>query len=695
MIDSRDTYQLYHNREWIQGLESQEIAYFDVDSLENQWMLYKPKYTESATSPNRLKTQKNRVGDILLRKKNQPIGFKLNSDAATDIDGDGRKYQTSIANQTLREVLDGNVYDLKIYSNYGVVFGYDNTEQHYSICFEIEGTLLNDADEEFIVLSVVALVSIDSLYNFVDAIIYNGNFFTITYDGNITLTTQKFNISFGIYEGASSSIFAIDSFNATSENDLSGLSYTPVSSRIVTINGTPTETIGRIWTTAYSDDKIYLAYECLVPEARSTVTGVTEGIALIQVVLDSFLESSSPTLNYYMYDTLVDLSKYTEEEYCQAFIPDYTDEQQSFGHSITTSDDNRLIVGSPEEDAIYVFDLDLVDTPDLFGTPPTTLLTNGIKIEKDYALEQEPVFPIRMNPGLMDFEIFGDVDILWMFPDGTTPSGSLVSGNLSLDSHPALTLTDPGTVYLFCNNFLNGDVTINANNTSGFIGSLNDIPNLDFGIDVSNTQASGHFGTDFQATEINIENTNVNQNDLEMSAAVLDAAENVSGTLTAKDGLPDIISDYAIAAINALKAKAWNVEVNMPFNDIDPSFLFTAAPVSGAFDVFQDFEEDTFGIDSYPVSGAFEWITPDQVLVTGAINSPGTDGYYDYTTEVGGYPQFAKGANTIQQAGSDWQIKDVTNILFDVAGTEYLPPLSGFAPNIAPGPAPTLQFIYI
>jgi len=686
-MTEREIYQLYYNKAWIENLDGQEIAYFDTDSLENQWMLYKPKYTDSATSSDRLKTQKNRIGDILLRKKNKPIGFKLNSSTETDVDGEGRKYQAQVLNATLGEVLDGNVYDLKLYGNYGTVFGKDDVGTFYAFCFKISGVFLNLDDEEFVTLTVVTSVQVDDLYNFVDCIISNNNFFVITHNGATILTTSKYNIPFGIDEGSEETIFSTSSFDATSENDLLGLSYTQVSSRVVTINSIPTETIGRIWTTSYSDDKLFLAYECNVPTVRSDVTGVTEGIALIEVVLDVFLESGDSTLTYYMYDTLTDLPKVADEEYCQAFIPDYLDERQSFGHSITTAD-GKLVVGSPEEDAIYVFPLDETVTPDLFGAETTTLPSNGVKILKDFSLEQAPVFPIRMQ-GVMDFEIFGDVDIIWANPDGSTQTGSQATGFLgSVD-----------TFYLFCDNFLNGDVTINANLTSGFIGSLNDIPNLSFGLDVSNTMASGHFGDDFQATQINIENTDVSQGDLDLSLMVLDDAGNVSGTIYAASGLPDIISDNGIGAVNALRAKDWNVDVNMSYDDIDPSFVFEVEAVGGSLDPIAEIGDDFFSVSAVPTDGDIEWIVPDNILVSGAqtaiVNST-----YALNGAQSGKPKWTNISSPFNdlEFNSQWDIMHETPVsgtYYTNPGTDYLPDTINWAAgNIGLIPAPTLVFQY-
>lgn len=547
----REIYQLYHNKSWIEGLENQEIAYFNVDSLENQWCLYKPKYTTTSTDANRFQTQKNRKGDILLRNKNKPIGFKLCAQDDTDLDGTARKYQAYVNNETLRNILDGNVYDLKIYDSYGTVFGEDAVGNYYAICFSIDNNTLNDSDEEFVTITVVSSTRVTSLYNYVDCLIYNDNFYLITFSETSTLTISKYNIIFNIREGSVSTMFATDQFTTTSENDLSGLSYTPITSRIISINGVLTETIGRIWTTSYSDNNIYLAYECNVPTARSAVTGVTEGIGLISSLMDAFLELNSADLNYYMYDTIEDVAKISDVEYCQAFIPDYTDVRKSFGHSIDI-DGTNLIVGSPLEDAFYVFDLEETLTPDLFGSSTTTLSTNGVKFDKDIELELNPVFPIRMY-GNMDFEIFGDVDILWRYPDGSLSSSPHATGYLGS--------TD--TYYLFCSNFLNGDVTIKANNTTGFIGSLNDVPNLMYGLDLSNTMASGHLGVNFQGTDINIENTNVSKSDLEYTLIVLDNAGNVSGSITASNGLPTITSPDAIIAVNSLISKGWNVSVNL------------------------------------------------------------------------------------------------------------------------------------
>lgn len=688
MITNRDIYQLYHNKAWIEGLEGQEIAYFDVDSMENNWVLYKPRYTTAIANSNRLQTQKNRAGDILLRKKNKPIGFKLNSSTETDIDGVGRKYQAQVQNQTLREILDGNIYDLKLYGNIGTVFGKDDAGDFYSICFEVGNPVLNDSDEEFILLTVLNSDSITSLYSFVDNLVYNNNFYTITYDGANALTTQKFNISFGINEGSVTSTFTTDSYNATSQNDLNGLSYPPVSSRLISINGVPTNKLGRIWTTSYSDNNIFLAYECSVPASRSAVTGVTEGVGLIIASLDGFLESSNTPLSYYMYDTVEDLPKVADAEYCQCFIPDYTDEQQSFGHSITI-DGTRLIVGSPEEDAIYVFDLSLTATPDLFGSPPTTLPTNGLRIDKDYSLEQTPVFPVRVN-GLMDFEIFGDVDILWRYPDGSLASGAHATGYIS----------GVDTYYLFCSNFLNGDVTIKANNTAGFVGSLNDIPNLSFGIDVSNTMASGHFGDDFQATNINIENTNVSQDDLELSVIILDQAGNVSGTLIAYDGLPQIIGNDAIAAVNSLKAKAWNMDVNMPFDDIDPAFDIEALPIDGKIDVFTVHEEYPWILDGTPTSGAIEYMIPDTIIVTGSYMAI-VDGFYAANGFYNSRPKWTKSTSPFNdiECNAHWEIRHeipASGTYYNNPFSDYLPEKSTWSPgDVGLPPAPTLKYVYL
>jgi hypothetical protein len=688
MITDREIYQLFHNKTWIEGLDGQEIAHFDVDNLENQWMLYKPKFTTVSTHPDRLKTQKNRKGDLLLRKKNKPFGFKVTDSTETDISGAGRKYQANVPNQTLREIMDGNVYDFKLYGNYGIVFGSASAGDFYVVCFQIDGIVKNPADEEFVSISVVTSQSVDSLNAYVDAIIYNGNFYSIVSNGSTLLTTTKYNISFGVTEGSVSYTFATDQFTGTSENDLSGLSYTPVTSRLIPINGVPTETIGRIWTTSYSDSSIFLAYECNVPVERSSVTSVTEGIALLAVSLDGFLESSTATISYYVYDSIEDIAKVTDDDFCQCFIPDYTDEQQSFGHSITLDGDN-LIVGSPEEDAIYVFDLADTITPDLFGSPPTTLATNGTKIDKNYALEHTPVFPVRLS-GNMDFIIYGtDAEILWRYPDGSLSTNPQASGFLASSD----------VYYLFCDDFENPNVSIDAKTTAGFHGSLNDIPSIGHGIYVNDTMASGHFGDNFQGIDINIENTNVNQADLERNAIVLDEAGNITGTLTAKEGLPAIVTNPGIAAINALIAKGWNVSVNMAFDDIDPQLTLNGYPVSGVIDTFATLEEDPFAITGIPTSGAIEWIVPDQLIVNGS-GTPAVDGTYDINGEQNSKPKWTKDSTPFNdiEFNTQWDIMHETPVsgaYYTHTGTDYLPDDTGWsAGDVGIAPAPTISKVY-
>ncbi len=684
-MTSREIYQLIYNKSWIEDLEGQEIASFDVDIFENQWCLYKPKYTTTTSDSFRLQTQKNRPGDILLRRKNKPIGFKLISESDGNINGSGRKYQASISNEILREVLDGNVYDLKLYSNYGVALGSDNAGDFYAVCFEIAGFITNDDDEEFISLSLIDSVEVTSIYNYIDAIVYNNNFYVALYDGSTGISVQKFNISFNSSEPINTHTFSTNSFDETSVNVLTNLSYPPISTRLIPINGTPTEKISRIWTTTYTDDVAYLAYECQVPTERSDITDVTEGIVVLQFNKDEFFDSSLADITYYAYDTLDDISKLVEDDLCQAFIPEYTAERQSFGHSMS-SEASTLVVGSPEEEAIYVYDLEQSTTPDLFSTPD--LPANGVKILKDYSLEQNPVFPVRLT-GFMDFNIFGDVDVIWRYPNGDMVPYAQASGYIA----------GVDTYYLFCDNFLNGDVKITAGATSGFIGSLNDIPNLSYGIDVSNTMASGSFAEDFQGTDVNIENTNVNQFDLETSAMVLDGAGNVSGTLTAKDGLPSIVSDAGVAAINALRAKDWNVDVDMPFNDIDPLFNISATIVSGTLDSVSEALEDPFFINGNVTSGALEYIVPDRILVSGALAIV-VDGLYDLDGIQNGRPKWTKLDTPFNdiEFNTQWDIMHET----PVSGTYYTNPGTEHIPNydnwvngdVGGSPAPTLYYQY-
>lgn len=687
MISDREIYQLFHNKNWIEWLDGQEIAYYDVDNLENQWILYKPKYTTDSTDPNRFKTQKNRKGDVLLRNKNKPIGFKLVDSSETDIDGVGRKYQSRIANETLREIFDGRVYDLKLYGTYGVVFGYDSDNDFYSVCFEIDGFITNDLDEQFVSLSVISTVSINSLYNYVDAIIYNGNFYTITFDGSTELTISKYNISFGVSEGSITQTFEIDSFDSTSSNDLSSLSYTPVSTREVLINDILTETIGRIWTTTYTDDTIYLAYECVVPTTRAALTGVTEGVGIIEAELDGFLDMSGTSLKYYVYDDIDNLPKVSDDPYCQAFIPDYADARQSFGHSITLDGDN-LIVGSPEEDAIYVFDTTLTTTPDVFASHTTTLPSNGLKIEKTYDTGLTPVFPVRLS-GEMDFNIFGDVNILWYYPDGT----------VSTNAHASGVLESVDTYYLFCDNFLDSSVRIVAGDTTGFIGSLGDIPNIGYYIDVSNTQASGHFGDVFNATYVNVENTNVSEEDLSLSAISLNSAGTVSGSLFAKEGLPDVTSASGVGAINALIAKGWNVSINMPFDDIDPMLAINGIPTSGTLDTFSGINEDPLEIAGVPTSGYIEYIVPDTLTVTGATTTA-ANGIYEYSGEQNSKPKWTKNAVPYNDVefNTQWEIMHeipASGTYYNNVSTDYIPNMTGWSNgDVGTGTNPTISYGY-
>ena len=75
-------------------------------------------------------------------------------------------------------------------------------------------------------------------------------------------------------------------------------------------------------------------------------------------------------------------------------------------------------------------------------------------------------FPIPCTAGLMDVSITG-APVLWVFPDGTT----------STASRPAKTLEANGTVWVYCSDWLDSDLTINDNGTdSRYVGDLKDLP---------------------------------------------------------------------------------------------------------------------------------------------------------------------------------------------------------------------------
>lgn len=594
-LNNHEKYKLMHNKDWIQTLENKEIDEFSVDYLENQWMLYKDAYTEDPNNEFRMQTSKNRPGDILLRKKNYPYGFKLTA-TISDIDDTGRQYQASIPNESLRELLDGNCYELKLYDSYGVAFGKVGSDWK-SILFKITGKILNSYDEEFVEIRVISIHSVDSLYAFVDAIVYNNIFLTITHS-DLTLTVQRYNISSSSDETPATHVIDPSDITDTSTfNDLSGLSYPPIDTRLIPINGTPIDKLGRIWTVEYSESNIFLAYECQVPLERSSVTDVTEGIVLIEADKNTFLNSSTGDFALYVFDTVEDVSKVSRNPLCQAFIPEFDDIRKSFGNSISKND-TELVVGSDREEAVYVYDLGLADTPDIFGAPGSDpiLPANGVKIEKDYELESTPIYPIRMQAGeLMDFEVFGGTGIVWVKPDGTTET----------ISRPAITLAQDGIIYLIMDSFKDG-IKIVANSTAGHIGYLGDVPNIEFGIDLSNTVVSGYFNNGFDATDINIENTQLSQTDLEQCAIVLHEAGNYDGIFNAASGLPTITDVEAIGAINSLRAKGWNILINYEFDDIDPQFNINGTIESGYLSSIQQFNDDLFQIYGETVSGKYE-----------------------------------------------------------------------------------------
>ena len=75
-------------------------------------------------------------------------------------------------------------------------------------------------------------------------------------------------------------------------------------------------------------------------------------------------------------------------------------------------------------------------------------------------------FPIPCTAGLMDVSITG-APVLWVFPDGTT----------STASRPAKTLEANGTVWVYCSDWSDSDLTIIDNGTySRYVGDLKDLP---------------------------------------------------------------------------------------------------------------------------------------------------------------------------------------------------------------------------
>ena len=696
-LTNHEKYKLTHNREWIESLEGCVIDSYSVDFLENQWMLYKEPYTEEGTDEFRLQTSKNKPGKILLRKKNDPFGFKVTAVGA-DIDSTGRQYQANVSDEDLRKIFNGQCYHLEVYDNYGVAFGLSDSDW-ISVLFEIKGTILNIYDEEFIDIGVLSKHTVTSLYSFVDSIIYNNVFYTITYAEGV-FNTYRFNIA--DESNVTPTTHSVD-FSAVQEtstvNDLTGLSYHPVESRIITINGIPEEKIGRIWSIEYSDDGLFLAYECLVPSSRSSITGVTEGIVLMEMDKDVFLDSTTGTPTLYVFDTIDGVSKLIENPLCQAFIPESTDGRGSFGNSISVKG-NDLVVGSDREEAIYIYDLNTTDTPDIFSTDFPTLPTNGTKISKDYTLEQRPIFPIRMNAGTMDFEVFGGTGIKWAKPDGT----------FEYTSHPVITLAAPGIIYLIMDSFKD-NVTIDAHATTGFAGLLSDVPDTDFGIKYNGMPASGSFNAGTSLTDIDIQNTDLTQADLELCAIVLHEAGNLNGTLDAEDGMPSVTDPEAVGAVNSLIAKGWNITINMPFHPPvapgdpapgEPEFNIIGSIPSGVYCTIESFYEDPFQVFGSIASGAYELAIPDQLIVAGATNTPDADGTYDLNGTLNSRPKWTKDSapfNDIAYDGStDWEIlHDIpaSGSFFYVTDSSEIAPQNGYTPGFAgTAPSPTISYVH-
>lgn len=690
-LNNHEKYKLVHNKTWIEGMEGLEVDSFGMDLLENQWMLFKPKYTESSTDANRLQTAKNRPGTVLMRKKNYPFGFMVTSADGYSINAEGRRYQASINDTDLRNIFDGNCYHFSLDDTYGVCFGKSGTSW-MSILFKVYGNTTNSYDESFTDIRVVSKHTVASLTAFVDTVIYNNNFYTITFASD-TFTVQRYDIATDADDADITHELDTSDVDTTSVDDLSGLSYEAVTSRTITISGSPTETIGRIWTVEYDDDNAFLAYECVVPASRSAVTGVTEGIVLIEVNKDSFLSTSDATLTLYVFDTLDAVSKLSDSSLCQAFIPDFNDEKKSFAKSISKNG-SELAVGSDNEEAVYIFDLDTVPTPDIFSTPQPSLPTNGTKIEKDHALEQEPLFPIRMAPsGTMGFEISGATNVKWITP----PCGVLTGTD-----NPSLYSEDAKVYYLLADSF-RSNIAIDAHGgtgTSGYIGLLSDIPDLISRIDVSNTSASGTLNDGFDGTWIDIENTLVNKSQLEANAVVLNEAGNVSGTLYAADGMPEITGPAAVGAINSLIAKLWNVFVNMPFDDDDPMMNFEASIASGVLSSIETLDEDLFQIDGAITTGIYATANLYKLLVSGALNTPLADGYYSLNGTENGKQKWTNDDfpfNDFAHDGvSDWEIKAVpSGTYFGVTNSDDKPPVSGYiAGSMGSSPGPLISYLY-
>jgi len=111
------------------------------------------------------------------------------------------------------------------------------------------------------------------------------------------------------------------------------------------------------------------------------------------------------------------------------------------------------------------------------------------------------VFFITMQAGLMDFSITNGEGVLWLFPDNTT----------STADRPAKTLTQPGTVFLYCDDFTKADIEISDNTTNAnYIGDLSDFPPLTYYAHFYNTNVTGNISSLSNLTYYaNFSNTNI------------------------------------------------------------------------------------------------------------------------------------------------------------------------------------------
>ena len=199
------------------------------------------------------------------------------------------------------------------------------------------------------------------------------------------------------------------------------------------------------------------------------------------------------------------------------------------------------------------------------------------------------VFFITMQAGLMDFSITNGEGILWLFPDNTT----------STADRPTKTLTQPGTVFLYCDDFTKADIEIKDNTTdTNYIGDLSDLPPLTYYANFGSTNIAGdisnlsnltfyasfystnvtgdisnlsnltyfaHFGNTFVTGILNpypslhylyLNNTNLSTNDTDQTVINLDTNTTATGTLNIS-GLNR--TSASTDAINSLLAKGWSV----------------------------------------------------------------------------------------------------------------------------------------